>query len=62
MTAPLIHCRINRSREPLALLTFSFRSANSSSDRRMMIWFVLLRMDSPFSGGIGAASPCQAVL
>lgn len=35
------------------LLTFSLRSASSSSDRRMMIWLVLLRIDSPSSGVIG---------
>ena len=61
MAAPLIHCRMNRSREPRTLLTFSLRLASSSSDRRMMIWLVLLRMDPLFSGVIGAVSPCQAV-
>ncbi len=50
MTAPLMHCRINRSREPLTLPAFSLRSASSSSDRRMMIWLVLLRMDFPSFG------------
>lgn len=52
----------NHSREPRTLLTFSLRSASSSSDRRMMIGFVLLRMDSPFSGVIGVEPLVKRVL
>ena len=41
--------------EPLTgtLRTFSLRSASSSSDNQTLIRFVLLRMASPFSRGIG---------